>query len=522
MNKSIIKKLRTIPFAVLFTLFFITTICVFTPFAPLMPGVGLDPSWMYAMNQGVDQGLRLGRDVVFTFGPYASIYTKVYQPNLDLQMLAGSLYLGACYGATAALIVRPKKWMLLLAWYITLAAMNSRDALFYSHSLLVALALFRQGLSEFKFCFERETRSIIFVGLIFSPLGVYPLIKGSFLVLCVLLVIGSTVFVCLNLKSKLSIGILGGPAISSLAAWHLSGQHFSDLYSYINSMTPIVLGYTEAMAIEGPVREVVIYIFSAIVILRNIPREVGLVRAGRGFVAYIFITYLFVAFKGGFVRHDGHAVIAGESILLASILYALTFETRRAPVVLLAAVATWGMIDTNYNKTSTEKLGRSFNDVYQSAWNGISRRIRPGRMLTNDFLTEVGKIRDSTGIPLMEGGSDIYPYEQSSLIASGNKWAPRPIFQSYSAYTPDLIEKNSAHLLSKNSPENIIYKLDSIDGRLPSMDDGASLPLLLTKYYPVRMFGNQLILRKINFVPDVSRVTPIGIDGDYFVESPGY
>ena len=59
-------------------LLFITLICIFVPFSPAMPGEGLDPSWVFGMNQAVAQGFAFGRDLIFTFGPYASIYTKTF------------------------------------------------------------------------------------------------------------------------------------------------------------------------------------------------------------------------------------------------------------------------------------------------------------------------------------------------------------------------------------------------------------------------------------------------------------
>src|SRR3979490_2751051 len=78
-------------------LLLITTICVFVPFSPSMPGEGLDPSWAFGMNQAVAQGLAFGRDIIFTFGPYASIYTTNFHPATDGLMVWSSLYLGLAF-----------------------------------------------------------------------------------------------------------------------------------------------------------------------------------------------------------------------------------------------------------------------------------------------------------------------------------------------------------------------------------------------------------------------------------------
>src|SRR6476469_6515006 len=75
----------------------ITAICIFVPFSPVMPEDGLDASWMFGMNQAVAQGLAIRRDIIFTFGPYASIYTQAYHPATDYMMMFGSLYLALSY-----------------------------------------------------------------------------------------------------------------------------------------------------------------------------------------------------------------------------------------------------------------------------------------------------------------------------------------------------------------------------------------------------------------------------------------
>ena len=55
-----------------------------------MPTFGLDPSLEYALNEAVGQGYVFGRDVIFTFGPLASLYWQLYSPATDTIMMVGS------------------------------------------------------------------------------------------------------------------------------------------------------------------------------------------------------------------------------------------------------------------------------------------------------------------------------------------------------------------------------------------------------------------------------------------------
>ncbi len=70
----------------------VTAVCAFVPWLPVMPQAGLDHSWVLGMNQAVAQGLVFGRDMIFTFGPYASIYTKSFHPATDHLMVAGHCF----------------------------------------------------------------------------------------------------------------------------------------------------------------------------------------------------------------------------------------------------------------------------------------------------------------------------------------------------------------------------------------------------------------------------------------------
>ncbi|HAU1962668.1 TPA: hypothetical protein F8R58_16465, partial [Legionella pneumophila] len=96
-----------------------------------------------------------------------------------------------------------------------------------------------------------------------------------------------------------------------------------------------------------------------------------------------------------------------------------------------------------------------------------------------------------------------------SLIASGMQWSPRPIFQSYSAFTANMAEINKNYLLSENKPDNIIFKVEPIDNRIPSMEDGMSWPTLINHYQPVRFENDFLFLRKKLVNKPVTPLVPL-------------
>src|SRR4029077_15856863 len=112
----------------------------FTPLEFSMPAYGTDPSWMAVLGEASAHGWRLGRDIIFTSGPLAAIYTRWFQPDR----------LGAHFAANLVLIVTFASLVGIVAWRngrlaaAFLAALGIilypfRDAIFVTYPLLTSL-----------------------------------------------------------------------------------------------------------------------------------------------------------------------------------------------------------------------------------------------------------------------------------------------------------------------------------------------------------------------------------------------
>jgi hypothetical protein len=82
------------------------------------------------------------------------------------------------------------------------------------------------------------------------------------------------------------------------------------------------------------------------------------------------------------------------------------------------------------------------------------------------------------------------------VLAHDLDYRPRPIFQSYAAFTPALIERNYKHLISVDGPDYILFAPRSIDGQLVALMDGKSWKALLTKYDVMTMLHQHLLLKR--------------------------
>jgi hypothetical protein len=504
---------------VLWLVLLITTIATFVPFSPGMPGAGLDPSWVFGMNQATAQGISFGKGIIFTYGPYASIATKSYHPSTDFMMVSGSLYLALSYWACFVLLMKNVQWRWVLAFGTVLAGlMYLRDALFFSLPLLVGLLIFKILILE-KGRLVKSKLAPLYVALLFAPFGLLPLIKGTILILCGAITVLCSIFFIANKQRVLAITCLFSPLVSMVFFWVLTGQSVGNLPNYFIAMAHIASGYSEAMAVNGNNLEVILYLIASAFLLLAISIQPQITHTSKMFLFCIYFVFLFLSFKGGFVRHDGHAIMSGTSILIAAVLLPFNFNVRIILPVIVFAFIAWAYIDSHYMKTSTEHIFHNFKANYSSAWYGIKHRIENRNWPRPEFDAAVNSLREQAAFPVLPGTTDIYSYNQSYLIASGNSWSPRPVLQSYSVYTPELAEINRKHLLGSQAPDNIIFSVEPIDGRIPSIEDGVSWPILMRNYRPTRMEKQFLFLQKKERISDVKEPVQIKSEMAVFGES---
>jgi hypothetical protein len=127
-------------------------------------------------------------------------------------------------------------------------------------------------------------------------------------------------------------------------------------------------------------------------------------------------------------------------------------------------------------------------------------RLATGHSHLHDrFENGLAEIRHNSRLPALQGTVDAYPCNAAVAIAYGLDYQPRPIMQSYVAYTPELAQLNADHLHGPNAPDNILFVVLNDPywlRHVPSSDDSLSWPLLLSQYDVTNKAGGFLILHK--------------------------
>lgn len=469
------------------------------PLYPLFPAsTTLDDSWHLGLHQAMGQGFHFGRDLVFTFGPYFGIYTGEYHPATDALTLSAASYLALAFGLALYALGRSTP-VLLIALLLLLSSMHHmKDALFFAYPLVVGLVVFRRFASQSG---AQELTDRLRPGeaglfaLFISALGLLPLIKGSLLMVSLI-----SSLLCAGLLATCRLGWLAAafvalPAVTCVLFWAIAGQPIELLPSYFGNLLQIISGYTDAMSLEGTTSEIHVYLATAAVLAFVILQQ-PVHPWARIYLLAAFGLCLFVGFKAGFVRHDGHAAISAGTIAISALLL-MSVASRSRAIALLAAFAAWLFINPVYATASgPHVLIDQVIASYVRLGQGILARTQGSDRLDELRASNLRRLGTECPLPRLDGTTDIYSYRQGCLIASGNAWLPRPILQSYSAYTPALARLNAQHLKGDRAPTHIFFRVEPIDGRLPSLEDGHSWPILINDYEFERLDGDLAILAR--------------------------
>lgn len=480
------------------------TFLVMLPMAPRQPVAGLDPSWAYAINEAVARHLVFGRDLIFTFGPLGSVYTQFYHPATDALMLAGSacLAMGLCVGF--ALLAVPRRPYLLWLLPFAVAIIHSADAVFMALPFLLFLNTFRLGGQSQ--VMEIPGRQLLLI-LLACSIGILPLIKGSFS--GVVVVLGALSIIILLMSGRISAAIALIVAVlgTMCATWVLTGQPLLALPQFFVAQTPIISGYAEAMSMHGPKDAIGWWALAAFACILTFYITDARHRGLTGLVAALGMAmYVFITFKAGFVRADGHAVIAVGTLLLIALAMCTTLRAPVAIFLMAIALVGWYGAEHSSENIRFRSIGRLVWNTYGRVVSGIEIRSDRGS-LEEDFRSANELIRKEYPLGKISGSVDIYPTELSPIFAHGLKWSGRPVPQSYSAYTSGLDRLDAQHLLGKAAPDNIFFTIGPIDSRLASLEDSGSWPILLTDYRIVgREHGLIHLVRTASGEPRISKL----------------
>lgn len=237
----------------------------------------------------------------------------------------------------------------------------------------------------------------------------------------------------------------------------------------------------------------------------------------RGRMEYVFVacTYFFpmvLGFKYSFARQDIHVLYIAALFVSGIVVLQLSLKERKhtlktavflvIPLVLFIT----GVRNSPGLNWGFENMFKSSKDIFGTDGTKIYFNILVGHQ---DYKWELGKLSLETlrhvRLPpevltrIGDSTVDIYPYETVFIAADNLNWSPRPVFQSFMAYTPWLDEQNARFLRADQAPEYILWPanhMSSIDNRYVLNDEPRTVYEIFRNYRVEMRQEGVLVLRR--------------------------
>jgi hypothetical protein len=296
----------------------------------------------------------------------------------------------------------------------------------------------------------------------------------------------------LSLTTWFSVFLVAGAALT---------RSIESLDSFVAGSYQISIGYGPAMYFPGPLWQEFVGILAITALGLILIRELWIKRLSP--ITVLSLGFLFLALKEGFVRQDpGHVIIFFGAWALFFGLLQLREQNRLIRkgcfLILVLLLASEALTFLPYAGTWLPGGTYSATNLAQTV-ELVSNPADPSRMFSSSLLRTRNQYSLSKAtVAELDGHSvDIFPWDVAIAPAYGMTWDPRPVFQSYQAYTSYLDELNSRHFLSSNSPEFVLYRAESIDDRYPLFDEPLTLLALACNYESTGFDGVYMILHRV-------------------------
>jgi hypothetical protein len=477
-------------------------------------GNGLDGSWVQSLAYAFKHHFQAGVDYLFTFGPLGYIYHahSRYDADLFYTFIAWHIITGLFFAVifvTYTQKIEGKIDKFIYLFLVVVVISSFPDDPRYFLGIIASVILIISPLPVFM---KRPPLYTVFVALVLLFLAVISLTKFTHFILAGVAILSMTVAMWHSYSRKLALIIPIVFTIFFLCVWLISGQSLLNLPTYIINSLQITSGYSDAMSLGFKITEIATEIKLA---MANIFVIVLMVLLGcfikpwkmkRFIIAGMVFFCIFIAWKTGFVRHDLHsltffffAVLVPFFVEYDKSMHSfliLAFRVLRYIAIFTAlsglfiAGNTINYTPSNFIANWNQRIINNFTTLANLPDLKAKREKNIDRLKQKHNLP---KIRAVVG----QATVDIFSWEQGVLFLNELNWHPRPVFQSYVAFTPSLIAINGDFYTSEQAPKFVIFKLQAIDGQFPLMNDNEALKILLRDYQPILSEKGYLLLKRV-------------------------
>jgi hypothetical protein len=486
---------------VIYTIFFISLFLLILPINPSFLQSGLSPSWRSAIDYFA-RNLEFGNDIIFTFGPLGSFWFPQYYYHIDTYVIAwfaAFLFIVTLFLSFLFTTIKLDFYQKSIALFAVLVGILISGTFIW---FILPILLIGNYFEDYKNSFIKKV--LLFFLLFFLAFSI--LIKFSHFPTAFISVFLIDVYNYIKHRKITYYSIFLFSLIVVLFV--ASGQNVLNFISYFSGSMQTLSGYSESMQVDGLLWTIQVFIFLSLSMLLLIAGHIIKYKKLEDIIFTIICALvIFMSFKNGFVRHDGHVLAAFSGITftfgLLFIYYAnhIKLNTTKYAlitlVILMTIVMSFVVSKTIHSKKFIELSKMYKQGLYKNSLilfkSLSSERIKE---LNNEYKISTNRVKSEFTISDIKKTIDIYPWDQSYILANSLKYRPRPLFQSYSVYSPTLIKRNIDFLYSPRAADNILFSIKTIDNRLSSTMEGSSWLDIMSLYDIVDIRKEFLLLKK--------------------------
>ena len=426
------------------------------------PSVGLDSSWLIGLELAIKNNFIFGQDIVFTYGPLAYLYSclNIYKSSFEI-ILFHFFHVGN---------------IIYFLYYIFSKEKNKGKYLFlFFISFLYGATLFTKLTLSFLFVclfhmfhfLKYNNKTSIFIFSLYAIISPFIKVDFSFILFFIFISFYIYNLTIHQLKLKFHTIIL---VITVASVFILFSALNIDFTNYIHNCFYIINSYSDAMVIVPSFFfpficfGLIILLFYFSIILKLKTRKDFNMEIFGLFNVSIFI---FLIFKYGVLRHDSNHFIPPLIYIIYTLVLFFNFSS-------LSKKSNFEILIFAFTLTLLAQIESPLKNFEKSIKQEPSLDLNKGIKLQKFSQPLLDKIGDSSVDFL---GSNI------SFIHFNNlKYNPRPIFQSYSAYSKELINLNIIKYESLTAPNFIFHEFEQIGNRVPYWNEPKTYLSVLKNY----------------------------------------
>jgi hypothetical protein len=473
----------------------------------------LDPdfAWNRVLNFAHERGWQFGSDLVFTYGPAGFLISPDFAPHAFGARLVCEVAVcvavtaGVCLVARGLGVVRGPVLTGLFVWL--LPNLHPRADLLLYIGLICWTLL----------CLTGCPRRLAFHGTVLAMLVAFCTLAKISLLIMGSLCLGVVCFdLVLQGRRRAAVLILSGSAISFLLGWIACGQRLLNIAGFLRYGLILARDYDQTMGLEGlPTLNTYGLLALGPALVTVLIRSVSAWESNTKHIAWRRIAVgvwglglMLLSWKHGFVMTDlYHAgFFFGLIPVLAVAIQALPGGSARTKwCAWISASLACLVVVSALNSLLFPSIGSALAVPLLAVVSNGKALLHPDEYRSGMMRTEA-RLRDVNTLPrlsrtILHATVDVFGLEPYVVLFNDWNYHPRPVFQSYSAYSRRLMRINEQFFLSDHAPEFVLFNFEPVERRFPPLEDALALRAVLMNYELIDADGPFLLLKAKTKIP---------------------